>query len=836
MARLHRLSPQFTRSIKIFLALGGLVAFSAAAVFAYYFITLPSPEDLTGFRVPESTKIYDRTGKVVLYDVHGEYKRTVVAFDEIPSFAVYATLVAEDANFYHHFGIDLKGILRAAVANLRGRKIAQGGSTITQQFIKNAFLSSERTFTRKIKEVILAVELELRYSKDQILAWYLNQVPYGSNAYGLESAAKTFFKKPARELALAEAATLAALPQGPTYYSPYGNHPEELSARKNYILERMMKLGYINEIEFAEAKEEVVAFAKGTSLILAPHFVFYVLEELEKTYGKEYLQSAGLEIRTSLDWDLEQRAEKLTLEAAEQNSKIFGGENAAAVVLDARTGEILAMVGSRDYFDESVDGNVNVTTRPRQPGSSFKPFAYVKAFEKGYTPDTIVFDVPTEFNPDCSPEGNEEKDAYGLICYHPQNYTETFRGPITLKEALAQSINVPAVKMLYLAGVAETIELAKKLGMQSLQDASQYGLSLVLGGGEVTLLEETSAYSAFATQGMYTPPIAVIEVKDSSGNVLSASSPKPERVLTEELAGAITSILSSDELRAPVFGRGSSLYTPTIPTAAKTGTTQKNRDAWTVGYTNDIVVGVWAGNNDGSFMNKGGGAGAAAPLWKKIVEYTYSERTGNDVGFTPPAPTQFPAYTPSPTGRGRLDGDFTSIRDESGYHSILYSVAKDSPRGGGNSRDDVQFAAWERAVQLWARDSGLAAFTPDPAPPAKPDNNPEVSSQKDKRPEITLTAPRETHLVGERPTLLEARFQSFTSPILYVAISLDEEIIFNKKYTSDEASFAQSVAMNLYPPQIKTAGGHPLTLEVRDYNEQSAQTTTLLFFGVEEGT
>ena len=381
MEHKRRLFSRIRFVIKAGLFTGATGLFVIALVFVYYFITLPSPQDLTNLQVPESTRIFDRTGKIVLYDVHGEYRRTVVPLEEIPDYMVYATIAAEDANFYRHFGFDFRGFVRAFIENIRKGKISQGGSTITQQFIKNAYLSPERTFTRKIKEVILAVELEIRYSKEQIITWYVNQVPYGSNAYGAEAAAQTFFGKKAINLTLAESALLAALPQAPTYYSPYGNNPDRLLVRKDYVLDRMYGLGYITTEKYEEAKQEELEFVQRSSSILAPHFVFYILEELEKTYGKNYLQSAGLQIRTSLDWELQSFIEEKALSRATFNEKNFNGENISAVVLDPHTGEILAMVGSRDYFDEDIDGNVNVSTRPRQPGSSFKPFVYAKAFE-----------------------------------------------------------------------------------------------------------------------------------------------------------------------------------------------------------------------------------------------------------------------------------------------------------------------------------------------------------------------------------------------------------------------------------------------------------------------
>ena len=830
----HRRRSRLVSALIIVSVVSAVLGIGAMAIaVAWVSRALPDPDRIITRQVAESTKIYDRTGAVLLYEIHGGEKRTRIKLDALPSHVKWATIVAEDDSFYQHGGIDIKSIIRAVLVDIfRGGKV-QGGSTITQQFIKNSVLTSEKTYARKLKELILAFEIERRFSKDQILEMYLNEIGYGGATYGIEAASNYYFGKSAKEATIVEAALLASLPKAPTYYSPYGKHRDELLGRQTYILKRLYEKQYITQDEYERAKKDATIIQSRQENLKAPHFVLWIRDQLMNTYGEKLLQEGGLKVTTTLDWDKQQIAEEAIAKAWPKNQKEWKAKNAALVALETATGQVLAMVGSRDYFDTKNDGNVNVALRPRQPGSSFKPIVYSAAFEKGYTPDTIVFDVLTEFNPNCSPEANEEKDVFGLQCYHPQNYTETFRGPITLKEALAQSINVPAVKILYLSGVPETIELARKLGIESLGDASQYGLSLVLGGGEVTLLEETSAYSTFATRGMYTPPVAVLTIDDSSGNKLFQSSPAPERMLAEEVADAITNILSSNELRAPVFGNMSSLYIPEIPTAVKTGTTQKNRDAWTVGYTGDVVVGVWAGNNDGSYMNKVGGAGAAAPLWKKIVEYIYSEREGKEVGFTPPKPAQFPSYTSPVTGKGRLDGDFASIKDAEGYHSILYSTAKDAPRSGGNARDDVQFTSWESAVQSWARDNGLSALPLAPLSREVPDSGFDASLQYYKGPEIALVSPKGSRLSGERPTLLEAKFQSFASPILYISVSLEGKIIFYKKYSANEASFTQSVAINLYPPKEKAGQASPLVLEVMDDNEKLQKTTVPLFFDLE---
>jgi 1A family penicillin-binding protein len=697
---------KFLFKMGVILGVFGVVA--VGGIFAYYAKDLPSPASISEIKISESTKIYDRTGEVLLYDIHGEQKRTIIAFEEIPSYVKVATIVAEDDNFYNHFGLDFKGIARATITNLRGSKVKQGGSTITQQLIKNIYLSPERTLSRKVKELILALEMEVKYSKEDILNFYLNAVPYGSNAYGIEAAALTFFNKQARELTISESALLASLPKAPTYYSPFGNNPDKLKARHEYVLERMHSLGYIAQDELDSAKEEKLSYHQDPTGLKAPHFVMYVIKELEQTYGQEYLKNSGLTIITSLNWELQQEAQKIVLEWAEKNEKRFRAKNAALVALDPKSGEILSMVGSRDYFDKENDGNVNVTTRLRQPGSSFKPFAYAAAFERGYTPDTIVFDVETNFGV----QGAEE--------YIPGNYDEKFRGPVTFKEALAQSINVPAVKILYLAGLADTINLAHSLGITSLKnDPSHYGLSLVLGGGEITLLEETAAYGVFSQEGVYNEPEAILKITSKEGEILYESKNEPWEVLDPQVARLITSILSDNSLRAPLFGENSYLNLGNIPSAAKTGTTQEYRDAWTLGYTPDIAVGVWVGNNIPSTMPGASGAAAAAPIWYHFMKKLYEITDLTPKNFTSPRPinTTKPILTGSLgtpiilevdaiSGKPATEDTPISMIEEKIFyepHSLLYFISKDDPQGPNPSdpSSDSQFYSWEEAIQKW---------------------------------------------------------------------------------------------------------------------------------------
>ena len=721
-----------------FLGLGG--------IFAYMAKDLPNPEDIAQRSIVESTKIYDRTGNIILYDVHGEIKRTIIPFEEIPQNLKNATLVIEDTNFYHHFGLDFKGILRAVIANLQGKNVGQGGSTITQQFIKNTILTPEKTFSRKIKEAILAIELEIKYSKDEIFGFYLNQVPYGSNAYGIEAASQTFFNKNAKDLTLGQAALLAALPQAPSYYSPYGSHFNELKARQEYILERMYKFGYISEQELSAVKQEELSFAPAKSTIKAPHFVMFIKEYLEENYGKDYVEKAGLKVYTTLDWDLQQIAEKIVADQVKKNAKSYNAYNAALVAIDPKTGQILSMVGSRDYFGDPLpkgckpgknclfEPNVNVAIRPRQPGSSFKPFAYAKAFQKGFTPDAMIFDLETEFNPNCPADANQEKDQYGLDCYHPKNYDSKFRGPVSFRQGLAQSLNIPSIKVLYLAGVNETINLAQDMGIQTLKDRSRYGLSLVLGGGEVKLLEQTAGFGVFANEGIKNPATAILKIEDNKGNIIEEYKNKPQKIIEPQIARLISDILSDEEARAPIFGEKSNLYIEGMPTAAKTGTTQEYRDGWTVGYTPSLVVGVWAGNNDNTPMNKEPGLIVAAPIWNQFMKQAYQFKIQNPKSkiqnlenyFSLPEQVEnFTKPEPIITTKDILNGKFANelkikidkishklannltppdLIEEKIYpqvHCILYYVNKDDPQGESDGKDDPQFNNWEGPVLEW---------------------------------------------------------------------------------------------------------------------------------------
>ena len=440
---------------------------------------LPNPEQLTNRQISQSTKIYDKTGQVLLYEIHGEEKRTIIPFDQIPDYVKKATLAVEDQNFYNHAAFDWRAIIRAIFVDLIHGKIIEGGSTITQQLAKNAFLTPEQSITRKIKELILSYWIEQNYSKDEILNLYLNQISYGANAYGIEAASQTYFSKSAKDLNLAESAVLVALPQAPSYYSPWGSHLDELESRKNYILDQMQKLGFIDEQQKQGAQNFKLQFpSSNIGSIKAPHFVMMVKDYLTNKYGEDQLEKGGLRVITTLDWPLQQLAEKVVSQGAERNTQLYQGKNAALVAQDPKTGQILALVGSKDYFDIANQGNFNVAAQGlRQPGSSIKPFAYITAFEKGYTPETIVFDLPTEFSSysNICPITNINFSDNNPLCFHPEDFDGIFRGPVNLRNGLAQSINIPSVKVLYLAGLIDTIKTAHDFGITTLNDPGRYG-------------------------------------------------------------------------------------------------------------------------------------------------------------------------------------------------------------------------------------------------------------------------------------------------------------------------------------------------------------------------
>jgi 1A family penicillin-binding protein len=572
---------------------------------------LPSPDKIVrneGF----STKILDRNGDA-LYDIYSDERRTPVDIKNVPVYLKQATIAIEDKNFYKHGGFDIWGIVRGGLKCFTGH--CEGGSTLTQQLIKNVLLNSDRNFLRKIKEFVLAIQIEKKYTKDQILQMYLNEAPYGGTAWGVESAAEAYFGKKVSDLDLIECAIIAGLPQSPSRYSPYSSTPKAYVGRTKDVLRRMREDGYITKDQESSAVKALpnIVFQPRGSDFKAPHFVQYVQKILEDRYGIAAVEQGGLTVTTTLDLSLQEKAQNIVSEEIAKVEKQHI-TNGASVVVNPETGEILAMVGSKDFNAKDYDGQVNVTTSLRQPGSSFKPFTYVTGFKKGYTPATLLMDVPTTF-----PGGVGQPD------YTPVNYDGKYRGPIQVRYALANSINVTAVKMLALAGIKDVLQTATDMGITTLpptkETLSRVGLSLTLGGGEVKLLDMTTAYSAFVNKGFRVEPIAILKVTDVNGKVLEENKPqKGKQVLSEENAFLIDNILSDNNARKDVFGVNSNLNIPGKNVMVKTGTTNDKRDNWTMGGNSNAMVGVWVGNNDNSpMLNVASGVSGASPIWRRIL-------------------------------------------------------------------------------------------------------------------------------------------------------------------------------------------------------------------------
>ena len=597
---------------------------------------IPGPARLTKNPAPISTKILDRNGKL-LYEVYSDYRRTPVAFKDISDNVKKATVAIEDKNFYRHHGLDSLAIMRAAFKTLTGQRL-EGGSTITQQLVKNALLSDpSRTIGRKIKEAILAVATEVIYSKDQILELYLNHAPYGGTIYGIETAAQTYFGKKASELSLAESALLAGLPQSPTRYSPFGAKPELAVNRQKEVLRRMVDDGYITKEQSDQAAAEKLVYLTKNVPINAPHFALTVRDQLVQKYGEDVVNLGGLNVTTTLDLDF-QKTFEASLSAQMKKIQRLKISNGAAMVTKPGTGEIIALIGSKDYFDDEIDGQVNITTSQRQPGSSIKPVNYAVGLLRGWTAGTMFLDVPTCFN------------VTGQKQYCPKNYDNTFRGPVSMRQSLSNSLNIPAVKMLALNGLDSFISTASAMGISSWKNPDLYGLSLTLGGGEVTMYDMVTAFGTFANKGVTVPLTSILKVETYDGHVLEEVSPEnianlsgvlprnwqqfwqgdglpettnpndPRVTLPEEVAFIISDILADNGARAAVFGVSSQLVIPGHTVSVKTGTTNDLKDNWTIGFTPDYLVATWVGNNDNSSMSYvTSGITGASPIWNDIM-------------------------------------------------------------------------------------------------------------------------------------------------------------------------------------------------------------------------
>jgi 1A family penicillin-binding protein len=590
-------------------------------VFLWFSRDLPEPGKLVEAQAENSTRIYDRNGEP-LYSVYENVNRTYVKLDKIPKNLQQATIAVEDKNFYENDGFSVTGFVRGLVIDPILRRRVTGGSTITQQLVKNVLLSSERSIPRKVKELVLAIQVDKRYSKDEVLEMYLNDVPYGGTAIGVEAASESYFGKKVEGLSLSESALLAGLPQSPSTYSPFSGNKYYID-RTAIVLKAMRDQKYISKEQEQKALEEVknMKFAQRDSVSMkAPHFVIYVKQILASQFGENAVETGGLQVKTTLDYDIQRESEKIVKSEIEK-LKAYKVGNGAAMVTDPKTGEVLAMVGSKDYFDTDSDGNFNVAIANRQPGSSLKPVMYATAFEKGYSPSTMVMDVKTDF-----PNGSGGT-------YSPVNYDGKFRGPTQIRFALGNSLNVPAVKMLARVGVDDVMEKGYEMGLKNWKPTTQnlqnVGLSLVLGGREVSLMDEMSVYGTFANKGMKMEPVTILEVKDNNGKVLYKAKKKDgQKVLSEEIAFLISHILLDNNARSDAFGPNSLLNIRGKTVSVKTGTTDQKRDNWTFGYTPSYVVGVWVGNNDNSPMNPAiaSGVTGASPIWNKIMAYVLKDK------------------------------------------------------------------------------------------------------------------------------------------------------------------------------------------------------------------
>ncbi|MBW3538080.1 penicillin-binding protein [Candidatus Parcubacteria bacterium] len=792
-------------------------------VFLWFAKDLPSPGKVNARVGAQTTKFYDRDEKKILYEVFGDKNRSVIEFNQMPDNIKHATIAVEDKDFYKHGAFSSVGIVRAAFVNLfRPETGIQGGSTITQQYVKNALLTSERTFSRKIKELILSIEIEALYSKNDILRLYLNEIPYGTNSYGIKAAAKTYFdKENPQDLTLDEAALLAAVPRAPTYYSPYGQNTDDLVKRQRLILDLMAEQGYITKEE-AEAAKKIDTLAKIRPVqnlyanITAPHFVLYAQELLEAKYGNKYVTEGGLKVITTLDLDKQQTSETAVANGM-KGIRANGGSNAAMVSADPKTGQIYSMVGSYK-FDDPKFGAVNVATSKRQPGSSFKPFAYATAFSKNYGPGTTLYDVPTDFG------GG----------YKPENYTDQTYGVQSMRTALAGSLNITSVKTLYLAGISDTLRTAHRMGITTLKDRpSKYGLSLVLGSGEVKLVDMVSAYQSFANGGFHHEPTAILKVTDPKGKVIQEAKPdkNPDRVLSQQVAYLISDVLSDNGARAFIFGNAL-----TLPggrkAAVKTGTTENYRDAWTVGYTPSLVAGVWAGNNDNKSMTRAASA-ISAPIWREFMAKSLAgtrneefkrpqgiksvtldantgklagpgaRRTRTDIFASHYKPA---AITTSRSAKidkvsGKLATECTPpLAIETAYSSEMHAEIPPT---------DPAYSRWEPPVQALARRMGYGAG--GTLPTASDDKH----SCSDQKPRVDLSADP----LGGGRYRIKAVVSSGTFTANKLEIRLDDQIISTKPLNGSETY--------QFDHTVTTLGAHTLKATVIDtglYSAEDVQT------------
>jgi 1A family penicillin-binding protein len=805
-----------------------------ALTFAYYAKDLPDPNKLLERKVAESTKIYARDNSL-LYEIHGEAKRTLVNLDQISPDLQHATIAIEDKDFYNHHGLYFKGIFRSIfryAINLGPS--GGGGSTLTQQFVKNAILNNDKSFDRKIREAILSLSLEAKFSKNDILKLYLNEIPYGRNAYGIEAAAQSYFNKDAKDLTLAQSAYLAALPQSPSRYNPLGPNRKILDGRKDHILSLMREQGYINAEQEKKAKEEKVEFTKTRTAITAPHFVFMVQDYLAQKFGEKTLQEGGLKVYTTLDPALQKIAEEAVKTGVEKNGKKYNANNASLVAIDPKTGQILALVGSKDYFGTPqpegctpgknclFEPNVNVAISERQPGSSFKPYVYVTAFGKDfkYAPATMLLDVTTNFG------------KYGDKDYIPQDYDGKERGPISMRSALAGSLNIPAVKTLALVGVDNAVQTARNLGITS--PLSDCGLSLVLGGCEVKLIDHVAAYSSLANGGVKNEKTAILKIEDSNGKILEEFKENPQTVLDPQAVYLLTSIMTDNTARTYVFGPNSPLILPGRKVAAKTGTTQKWHDGWTLGFTPSLAAGVWTGNNDGTYLKKGAdGVLVAAPIWHDFMEKALKDKPAEDffqpVGIKHVVVDELSGKLPTtntPSTKDEVFADYSVPTQTDDVHQVAaIDSLTNQPATNLTPPNQIiyekltvlhsekpELPAWENAVIAWALANGYK-YPQGLGQPLPPDNNSD-------NPSVNILEPLEDSNILSSPFNINVSAAGKNS-ISRVDVYIDGNVV---------ASLASQpyffTIYNKYP-----TGQHTIAVKAVDILGKSADTSVNVNFG-----
>jgi membrane peptidoglycan carboxypeptidase len=720
LSKFHR--PSISTVLRWVVSTVAIILVAIAITFAVYTKDLANPNSFSALAVPQSTNIYARDGSL-LYSIHGEFKRTVIPFSDMNSNVRNASVSVEDKNFYHEGGISYSGIARSIIVDITHLGKSQGASTITQQYVRNSILTRDKTWARKIKEIILSIEVNARYTKDQVLALYLNQIPYGRNAYGIEAGAQAYFGVDAQNLDLAEAAYMAALPQAPSYYNPFGPNRTSLDARKNTVLDDMLAQNYITKQQHDAAEKEVVPFIAPTDDLVAPHFVAYIQNYLATKYGESTLETGGIQVYTTLDPKLQNIAQAVVTAQAAINAKKYNGNNAALVAIDPKTGQILAMVGSKDPNAQSqpagctpgstctFEPDFNVATSPRQPGSSAKPYVYVTAFDPQFkmAPSTPRFDVVTDFGNDGS--GHD---------YIPHNYSDEEYGPTNIRSALDGSLNIDAVKTLDQIGVGNAVDTMHAAGITA--PLSGCGLSLVLGGCEVTLLDHTSGYATFADGGIHNPVTGILKITDSNGNVLEQYQAQPQQVIDPQADYELTDVLTDNNARAYVFGANSPLHFSDRTVAAKTGTTQNFRDGWTLGFTPSLAVGVWVGNNDGVDLKSGSdGVVVAAPIFHTFIEQALAG-TPSEAFPVPPGITHVNVDPVS----GLLPNQYTATTVSAIFASysvptqldnvhVVYSVPEDptNPSSPLVNRlytiihsEEPDNAAWEDPAQAWLASHG----------------------------------------------------------------------------------------------------------------------------------